>query len=111
MTRRRLISLGEQRARLLGRARVEREQLSAHVARIDASLSWIDVARKGLHEARQHPLLVALAVVVVVALRPLYDIALIQIDRCWIKEAKTPLLKTGELAESFGLPSESIRNA
>jgi len=70
VTRRRLISLGEQRARLLGRARVEREQLSAHVARIDASLSWIDVARKGLHEARQHPLWVALAVVVVVALRP-----------------------------------------
>jgi hypothetical protein len=70
VTRRRLISLGEQRARLLGRARVEREQLGTQVARIDASLSWIDVARKGLHEARQHPLLVALAVGVVVALRP-----------------------------------------
>jgi hypothetical protein len=70
VTRHRLISLGEHRARLLGRARVEREQLGAHVARIDASLSWIDVARKGVHEARQHPLLVGLAVAVVVALRP-----------------------------------------
>ena len=56
--------------------------------------------------------------IVVVALPPLYAITLIQLNRCWIKEAKTPLLKTGELAESFGLPSESpiylrvsIRNA
>jgi len=70
MARDRLISLAQHRARLLGRARVEREQLRADVARIDASLSWIDVARKGLHEARQHPLLVALAVAMVVAIRP-----------------------------------------
>ena len=40
--------------------------------------------------------------IVVVALPPLYAITLIQLNRCWIKEAKTPLLKTGELAESFG---------
>jgi len=70
MTRDRLISLGQHRSRLLGRARVEREQLGAHVARIDASLSWIDVARKGVQEARQHPLLVALAVAVIVAIHP-----------------------------------------
>jgi len=70
VTRDRLITLGQHRARLLGRARVEREQLGAHVARIDASLSWIDVARQGVREARQHPLLVALAVAVVVAIRP-----------------------------------------
>jgi len=70
MARDRLISLGQHRARLLGRARIEREQLGAHVARIDASLSWIDVARKGVQEARQHPLLVALAVAVVVVIRP-----------------------------------------
>jgi len=70
MARDRLISLGQHRSRLLGLARVQREQLGAHVARIDASLSWIDVARRGVHEARQHPLLVALAVAVVVAIRP-----------------------------------------
>jgi hypothetical protein len=70
MARERLISLAEHRSRLLGRARVEREQLGAHVARIDASLSWIDVARKGVQEARRHPLLLALAVAVVVVLRP-----------------------------------------
>ena len=70
MARDRLISLEQQRARLLGRARVEREQLGAHVARIDASLSWVGVARKGVREAREHPLLVALAVAVVVAIRP-----------------------------------------
>jgi len=70
VTRARLLALGQQRSRLLGRARVEREQLGANVARIDASLSWIDVARKGVQEARQRPLLVALVVAVVVAIRP-----------------------------------------
>ncbi|HTL25772.1 MAG TPA: YqjK family protein [Burkholderiales bacterium] len=70
MTRSRLISLGEHRARLLGRARVEREQLLLDVTRIDASLSWIDVVSKGVHQARRHPLLVALGVAIVVALRP-----------------------------------------
>lgn len=70
MTRSRLILLGEHRARLLGRARVEREQLLLDVTRIDASLSWIDVVSQGVRQARRHPLLVALGVAIVVALRP-----------------------------------------
>lgn len=70
MTRDRLIALGQHRARLIGRARVEREQLDAQIARIESALSWVDVARKGAHEARRHPLIVALAIAVVVAVRP-----------------------------------------
>ena len=70
MTRGRLISLGQQKARLLGQARIEREQLGAHVTRIEASLSWIGIVRKGVDEAKSHPLLVAVAIAVVVVLRP-----------------------------------------
>jgi hypothetical protein len=70
VTRGRLISLGQQKARLLGQARIEREQLGAQVSRIEASLSWVDVVRKGVHEARNHPLIVALAIAVFVAVRP-----------------------------------------
>jgi hypothetical protein len=70
VTRGRLIALGQHRARLTGRARVEREHLALQVARIESALSWVDVARKGVHGARRHPLLVALVVAVAVALRP-----------------------------------------
>ena len=70
MTRTRLIALEQQRARLIGRARVEREQFGTHLARIETSLSWVDVVRKGVHEARNHPLLIALAIVVVLVIRP-----------------------------------------
>jgi hypothetical protein len=70
VTRGRLIALGQQRARLIGRARVEREHLDTQVTRIESALSWVDVARKGVHEARRHPLIVALAIAIVVAVRP-----------------------------------------
>ena len=70
MTRSRLIALGQNRARLIGRARVEREHLGAQVQRIESALSWVEIARKGAHEARRHPLIIALAVAVVVVLRP-----------------------------------------
>ena len=70
MTRSRLIALGQHRARLIGRARVERERLGAQVARIETSLSWVDIVRRGVHEARNHPLLVALAIAVVAVIRP-----------------------------------------
>ena len=70
MTRNRLISLGQQKARLLGQARIEREQLGTHVTRIEAALSWVDVLRKGVDEVKGHPLLVALAIAVVVVIRP-----------------------------------------
>ena len=65
-----LIALGRHRARLIDRARVEREQLGTQVARIESTLSWVEVVRKGAHEARRHPLIIALVVAVVVALRP-----------------------------------------
>jgi hypothetical protein len=70
VTRSRLISLGQQKARLLGQARIEREQLGQQVASIESSLSWIHVVRKGVQEAKNHPLLVVLAIAVVVVLRP-----------------------------------------
>lgn len=70
MTRGRLIALGQHRARLVGQARAEREHLGLQVTRIESALSWLDVARKGAHEARRHPLIVALAIAVVVAVRP-----------------------------------------
>ena len=70
MTRGRLIALGQHRARLIGQARAERERLGAQVERIESALSWVDIARRGANEVRRHPLLVALAVAVVVALRP-----------------------------------------
>ncbi len=70
MTRSRLITLGQNRARLIGRARVEREHLGAQVAQIESALSWVEMARKGAHEAGRHPLIIALAIAVVVAVRP-----------------------------------------
>ena len=70
MTRDRLIALGQHRARLVGRARVEREHFAAGVAGIESALSWIDVVRKGVGQARQHPLFVALGVALVLAVRP-----------------------------------------
>ena len=70
MTRSRLIALGQHRARLIGCARVEREHFAAEIARIESALSWIEVLRKGIGKAREHPLFVALGVAVVLALRP-----------------------------------------
>ena len=70
MTRDRLIGLSQHRALLIERARVERGQLAAQVARIESALSWVDAVQKGVGEARRHPLLVLAAVAVLVALRP-----------------------------------------
>ena len=70
MTRDRLIALSQQRARLVGRARVEREHVGAVVVRIESALWWVDVAHKGVDQARRHPLLVVAGVALLVALRP-----------------------------------------
>ncbi|MGH8676598.1 MAG: YqjK family protein, partial [Burkholderiales bacterium] len=70
MTRDRLIALGQHRARLVERARVEREHFDALVARIESALSWVDVVQNGLGEVRRHPLLLLAGVALLVALRP-----------------------------------------
>ena len=70
MTRSRLIALGQNRARLIGRARVEREYLGAQVQQIESALSWVAIARKGAHEVRRHPLIITLVIAIVVVLRP-----------------------------------------
>lgn len=70
MTRRRLIALSQQRARLVGRARVEREHLGAVAARIESALSWVNVVHKGVDGVRRHPLLVVAGIALLVVLRP-----------------------------------------
>lgn len=70
MTRARLIALTQQRALLVGRARVEREHLGAVAARIESKFWWVDSARKGVDRVRRHPLLLAAAILLLVALRP-----------------------------------------
>jgi YqjK-like protein len=70
MMRRRLIALSQQRARLIGRARVEREHLGAVAARIESALSWVDVVRRGVDGVRRHPLLVVAGIALLVVLRP-----------------------------------------
>ena len=70
MTRGRLIALSQQRARLVGRARVERAHLGAVAARIESKFRWVDAVHKGVDRVRRHPLLLAAGIVVLVALRP-----------------------------------------
>jgi hypothetical protein len=70
VTRDRLIALSRQQARLVGRARVEREHLGTVAARIASAVWWVDVAHKGVDGARRHPLLVVAGVALFVALRP-----------------------------------------
>ena len=70
MTRDRLIALSQQRTRLVGRARVEREHLGAVAARIESKFWWVDAAHKGVERVRRHPLLLAAGIALLVALRP-----------------------------------------
>lgn len=70
MTRDRLIALSQQRARLVGRARVERAHLGAVAARIESTFWWVDAAHRGVDGVRRHPLLLAAGIVLLVALRP-----------------------------------------
>ena len=70
MTRRRLIALSQQRARLVGRARVERAHLGAVAARIESKFRWVDAAHKGVQRVRRHPLLLAAGIALLFVLRP-----------------------------------------
>ena len=70
MTRNRLIELRERRARLVERARGEREHLAALLSRVDRVFSWLKMGRRALDEARRQPLIVVASVALLVALRP-----------------------------------------
>ena len=70
MTRGRLIALGQHRALLIGRARVEREHLGVLIARAESAFFWVEVLRKGWGEVRRHPMLVAAAIALLALLRP-----------------------------------------
>ena len=66
----RLIELRERRAHLVERAQGERERLAALLSRADPVLSWLEVGRRVLDEARRRPLIVLAGVALLVALRP-----------------------------------------
>lgn len=70
MTRERLIQLAERRARLVERARAERESLAALIGRTDEAASWLATGRKLLDELRKQPLIVAAGAAFLIALRP-----------------------------------------
>ena len=70
MTRERLLVLAERRARLVERARAERESVAALVARADDAASWLATGRRLLDELRRQPLIVALGAASLIALRP-----------------------------------------
>jgi hypothetical protein len=70
MTRARLLELHQRRAQLVARARTERKQLAAQLARADAALAWLERGRSVLVEVRRRPLLLAAAVLLVMAWRP-----------------------------------------
>lgn len=70
MTRARLIALGQQRTRLVGRAQIEREHLGAVAARIESKFWWVDAAHKGVDRVRRHPLLLVAGFALLVVLRP-----------------------------------------
>jgi len=70
VTRARLIALTQQRTRLVGRARVEREHLGAVAARIESKLWWVDAAHNGVDRVRRHPLLLVAGIALLVVLRP-----------------------------------------
>lgn len=66
----RLIELRERRAHLVERAQGERERLAAVLSRVDPVLSWLELGRRALEEARRRPLVVLAGVALLVALRP-----------------------------------------
>ena len=70
MMRHRLISLTQQRTRLVGLARAEREHLGTVAARIESKFWWVDAAHKGVDRVRRHPLLLVAAIALLAALRP-----------------------------------------
>jgi hypothetical protein len=69
-----LIAVAERRARLVARARTERELLAAQLQPADGAAlavrSALRVARRALERSRQHPLFMTALVALLVALRP-----------------------------------------
>jgi hypothetical protein len=65
-----LIALRERRAALLARAATERAELAGWIARTDALAALAGAAASLLAELKRHPLWIALAAALVVALRP-----------------------------------------
>jgi YqjK-like protein len=70
VTRARLITLAERRARLAQRAQGEREQLATLLERGDGALAWLEPGRRMLQALARRPLLVAAAVALLFVLRP-----------------------------------------
>jgi hypothetical protein len=68
--RAKLLELAERRARLVERARVQREQLGRGLAGTDAAGAVLARVFRVVEEIRQQPLVVAGAVALLVALRP-----------------------------------------
>lgn len=65
-----MIVLRERRARLVVRARGERERLAALLSRAEAAFRWIEVGRRVLEGARRQPLIVVAGAALLFALRP-----------------------------------------
>ncbi len=70
MIREKLLALRERRAGLVARAAQQRESMHVLVARAEAATAWFDRARALLGKAREHPVWIAVAVALFVALRP-----------------------------------------
>jgi len=66
----RLTALHQHRARLIARARAERNHLAATIGQIESSLSWIDMLKRVGNEARTHPLGILAVLAVLAVLRP-----------------------------------------
>jgi hypothetical protein len=66
----RLSALLQHRARLVGRARVERDHLAATVVQIESSLSWLDMVKRAGTEVRSHPLGVLAVLAILAVIRP-----------------------------------------
>lgn len=70
MIREKLLRLRERRALLVARAEQQREAVHGLVVRAEAATVWFDRARTLLGKAREHPVWIAVAVALFVALRP-----------------------------------------
>ncbi|HVP08504.1 MAG TPA: YqjK family protein [Burkholderiales bacterium] len=68
--RAKLLELAERRSRLIERARTQREQLAHGLAGTDAAAVLLARALRVVEDIRQKPLIVAVAVALLVALRP-----------------------------------------
>ncbi len=79
MMRARLLALAERRTRLVARAQADRESVARLLVPLDAAssmaLAVYNVARRVVHEAREHPLFAIASGVALAAIRPRRAIA------------------------------------